>query len=99
MADFESIKILLSSRPIPDCVHAFSKFPKLRLQDLTHDDIMHYVEDKLGGDSLMQRLDQAQDGATEQLIEGLTSKASGVFLWVSIFFERANSRFGPQSQL
>lgn len=44
---------------------------------------MHYVEDKLGGDSLMQKLDQAQDGATEQLIEGLTSKASGVFLWVS----------------
>ena len=47
---------------------------------------MHYVEDKLGGDSLMRRLDQAQDGASEQLIEGLTSKASGVFLWVSIFF-------------
>ena len=61
---------------------------------------MHYVEDKLGGDSLMQKLDQAQDGATEQLIEGLTSKASGVFLWVSFFFfERADSRFAPQSQL
>lgn len=99
MAGSESIKILLSSRPIPDCVYAFSKFPKLRLQDLTHDDIMHYVEDKLGGDSLMQKFDQAQDGATEQLIEGLTSKASGVFLWVSFFFERADSRFAPRSQL
>lgn len=43
---------------------------------------MHYVEDKLGGDSLMQRLNQTQDGATDQLVEGLTSKASGVFLWV-----------------
>lgn len=82
MADFESVKILLSSRPIPACVQAFSKFPKLHLQDLTRDDIKHYVEDKLGQDNLMQRLNQVQGGATSQLVESLTSKASGVFLWV-----------------
>ena len=85
VAGFESIKILLSSRPIPACVQAFSRFPKLRLQDLTHDDITYYVEDKLGGDSLMQKFEQAQEGATQQLVEGITSKASGVFLWVCDF--------------
>ncbi|MBE3044219.1 NACHT domain-containing protein, partial [Candidatus Bathyarchaeota archaeon] len=30
-----SIKVLVSSRPIPECVEAFGKQPKLRLQDLT----------------------------------------------------------------
>ena len=82
MAEFESIKILLSSRPIPACVQAFLKFPKLLLQDLTRDDIKHYVEDKLGQGNLMQRLNQVQGGATSQLVESLTSKACGFFLWV-----------------
>ncbi|KAM0805354.1 hypothetical protein BDR22DRAFT_785401, partial [Usnea florida] len=88
VADFESIKILLSSRPIPACVQAFSKLPKLYLQDLTRDDIKHYVEDKLGQDKLMQRLNQVQGGATSQLVDSLTSKACGVFLWVNLVVRR-----------
>ena len=30
----------------------------------------------------MQRLNQVQGGATSQLVDSLTSKACGVFLWV-----------------
>ena len=59
---------------------------------------MRYVEDKLGGDSLMQRFEQAQDGATQQLVEGITSKASGVFLWVRDF-PSGGFPFSLQSQL
>ena len=84
VANFESVKILLSSRPIPACAQAFSKFPKLLLQDLTHDDIMHYVNDKLGRDFSMKRLNRAERGATQRLVESLTSKATGVFLWVCV---------------
>ena len=99
VADFESVKILLSSRPIPACVQAFSKFPKLHLQDLTRDDIKHYVEDKLGQDILMERLNRVQGGATSQLVESLTSKACGVFLWVR-FIEMGRLIFQhPQCEL
>ena len=36
----------------------------------------------------MQRLEEAHNGATRQLVEGITSKASGVFLWVCNFLKR-----------
>lgn len=81
-ASSNSVKVLLSSRPIPPCVQAFSTCPKLRLQDLTYKDVQHYVEDKLGGNSLMARLEIAENGVTRQLIDAVTSKASGVLLWV-----------------
>lgn len=88
VVDSETVKILLSSRPIPACVRAFSNFPKLRLQDLTHPDVMIYVEDKLGQDLLMQKLDIAESGAAAELVHGITSKASGVFLWVILVVRR-----------
>lgn len=78
----KSVKVLLSSRPIPPCVQAFSHCQKLRLQDLTFRDVQHYVEDKISGHTLMRRLEIAQNGATRQLIDAVTSKASGVLLWV-----------------
>ena len=83
-----SIKVLISSRPIPACVAAFSGFPKLRLQDLTRDDIKQYIEDKLDSDPLMQRLDSMEEGSNAMLREGIISKAAGVFLWVILVVKR-----------
>lgn len=81
-ANSDFVKILVSSRPIPACIHAFSSCPTLRLQDLTRKDVQHYVQEKLGRNCLMQKLEMADQGATRQLIENITSKASGVLLWV-----------------
>lgn len=87
-ASSDSIKILLSSRPIPPCVQSFSACPKLRLQDLTSDDVKRYVEDKLGRDALMRKLEKADRAVTLQLNNGVTSKASGVLLWVVLVVRR-----------
>ena len=84
LAVSDDAKILLSSRPIPSCVHAFSNCPTLRLQDLTHNDVKRYVNGKLGQDVLMQRLEKAEPGVASGLTEGITLKASGVFLWVRL---------------
>ena len=84
MANLESIKILLSSRPFHACFLAFSKFPKLILQDVIYDDMKHYVEAKLGQNSLMQRLNQVQCDAISQLAENLVYKVQGDFLWVCL---------------
>ena len=82
VAESHLVKLLVSSRPLPAFVQAFSNFPKLRLQDLTHDDIMIDVKDKLSADALMQRLDSVHSGTALQLMNNITSRASGVFLWV-----------------
>jgi hypothetical protein len=79
-----SIKVVLSSRPIPSCTQAFSDCPKLLLQDLTYDDIKSYVEDKLGANADMKYLEQLEGVAASHLINEITSKASGVFLWVTL---------------
>lgn len=71
------VKIIISSRPIPACVDAFSLCPSLRLQDLTHDDIQLYVEDKLKA-----KLDKSGRLETADIIAELVEKASGVFIWV-----------------
>ncbi|OCL09227.1 hypothetical protein AOQ84DRAFT_291652, partial [Glonium stellatum] len=78
-----SVKMLISSRPIPSCVFALLGSCSLRLQDLTFNDVKQYSEDSLGKHSLMQA-ELANPGATAQLISGITSKAMGVFLWVAL---------------
>ncbi|PVH77118.1 hypothetical protein DL98DRAFT_657022 [Cadophora sp. DSE1049] len=43
LAQNNRIKIIVSSRPIPDCIAAFSHMPQLQLQDLNRGDISAYV--------------------------------------------------------
>lgn len=88
ISDFESVKILLSSRPIPACVQYFSSYPKLHLQDLTRGDIVRYVQDKLVGHPTLRKLNQFEKGATEMIVNNLTSKAAGVLLWVVFVVNR-----------
>lgn len=80
----EQVKVVISSRPIPACVRAFSDCPSLRLQDLTLEDIMRIVTESLSGDSLLQELERTPSGRgmTDELVKTITSKASGVILWV-----------------
>ncbi|KAG5751028.1 hypothetical protein H9Q70_006306 [Fusarium xylarioides] len=78
-----NVKILVSSRPHPAFIATFSKQPKLNLPDLTRDDITAYVNDKVASHPRLLELSQIEGpGGTEQIIEELVDKASGVFLWV-----------------
>ncbi len=77
-----SVKALLSSRPIPACVHHFENCPQLRLQDLTRGDIHHYVSDCIGNHALLKRMETAHPGIAARLVNQVTDRASGVFLWV-----------------
>ena len=75
-----SIKILISSRPIPVCVDQFSAFPKLALQDLTRSDIEKYTWDNLGSNPILRDMETVEPGIATHLVESVTSKACGVFL-------------------
>lgn len=82
LAGNANVKLLVSSRPIPECVGAFSKHPKLRLQDLTKGDIATYVHDTVGSYPHMITLLEKEDKDASSIITELIEKASGVFLWV-----------------
>lgn len=77
-----SIKILMSSRPVPACSHRFAQYPSLRMQDLTHDDIERYIDEELMVDPLLQDMDSLEQGLATQIKQALVEKASGVFLWI-----------------
>lgn len=77
-----NIKAIVSSRPIPACFQAFSRGPKLRLQDLTRNDIKTYIHDTIVLHPHTETLIEMNSTIVDNIKEELTSKASGVFLWV-----------------
>lgn len=76
------VKVVLSSRPVPECVNAFSRLPSLHLHHLTRNDIVAYVQNRLSGDQYMERAVRRHRREAEDLIEKIADKAAGVFLWV-----------------
>lgn len=77
-------KVCISSRPLQDFEQQFAEVPKLRLQDLTINDISLYVRDKLGDHPQFKILAAEGLGESRSLIEEIVSMSSGVFLWVSL---------------
>ncbi|KAF2175974.1 hypothetical protein K469DRAFT_761665 [Zopfia rhizophila CBS 207.26] len=77
------IKICVSSRPWNVYEDAFGGDPSrmLRLQDLTRGDIRLYVTDNLETNSHYLAIKEVDD-AYKQLVEEITERADGVFLWV-----------------
>ncbi|KAI6085539.1 prion-inhibition and propagation-domain-containing protein [Hypoxylon rubiginosum] len=82
LASYEHIKIMVSSRPVPECAAAFEASPKMRLQDLTLGDITKYVEDVVGSHQYLQRLMRRHPKEASSIIRDVIAKSSGVFLWV-----------------
>lgn len=89
LTETTSIKLLVSSRPIPECHQIFCRFPsKLRLQDLTADDIQAYIDEELMQDGLFLDMDRLENGFAREVKNALTEKASGVFLWIVLVVKR-----------
>ncbi|KAL2693532.1 hypothetical protein Neosp_000092 [[Neocosmospora] mangrovei] len=82
LAAGQNVKVVVSSRPIPDCVAAFGGLPHLNLPDLTQPDIYAYVQDVIGNHPDMNRLSEDDPGGSQKIISDLVGKSSGVFLWV-----------------
>lgn len=78
------VKCCVSSRPHKPFLDAFCNVPRMRLQDLTYQDIQRYVSDKLGADAKMRQLAITRPHDVRDLINEIVSSASGVFLWVRL---------------
>ena len=83
-ASSETIKLCISSRPLREFEAAFEHGPSLRLQDLTYQDIVNFVNSKLVHDERMRELKERQPKEALDLVEEIVTKADGVFLWVHL---------------
>ena len=83
-ASSETIKLCTSSRPLREFEAAFEHGPCLRLQDLTYQDIVNFVNSKLVCNTRMRQLKERQPKEAVELVEEIVAKADGVFLWVHL---------------
>lgn len=75
-------KLCVSSRPWLVFEHKFgTSNEKLRLDDLMRNDIKHYVESRLEGNELFNRLSIEDPNKTEEIPRVLVRNADGVFQW------------------
>jgi hypothetical protein len=83
LARSEDFKICVSSRPWNVFEHAFGKDPErmLTLQDLTRDDILAYINDRLVQNPLFVDM-RAKDSRCKEVVQEVITKAHGVFLLV-----------------
>lgn len=84
-ASSEWHKICVSSRPHTAFEVAFKKRPSLRMQDLTKEDIYHYVHSQLSShDSLVENFDEEYVTRFDTIVGIVVEQARGVFLWVRL---------------
>lgn len=76
------VKVCVSSRPWILFEDAFKTYPSLAMQDFTFNDIEMYVCDQFASNKGFSSLQTAEPDYAAKLISGITTKASGVFLWV-----------------
>ncbi|RYP43877.1 hypothetical protein DL768_009604 [Monosporascus sp. mg162] len=79
---YPNVKICVSSRPGVVFEDGFRRQPSLMLQFLTYNDITLYVRKKLTAQPAFRELAWGYPENAEELVNDVTAKASGVFLWV-----------------
>lgn len=82
VAQHAHVKVCVASRPWLVFSDAFEQKPKLFVEDLTKNDIRNYVAAAFNDNRHYLTLKGLEPKRTSDLIEGITAKAAGVFLWV-----------------
>ncbi|KAI3325791.1 hypothetical protein HD806DRAFT_521287 [Xylariaceae sp. AK1471] len=92
LSKLRNIKFCVSSRPwnVFHDAFGYDRSQQLCLHNLTKRDIRQYVHDRLTPHPRWQRLVD-QTICDNQLIEYITDKSHGVFLWVSLVTDRLRS--------
>lgn len=79
-----NIKMCVASRPWTEFEDAFHQDPGLLLEDLTREDIKSYTASRLMKEVAFCTYHQLRSVRTEEMIDYVVNKASGVFLWVRL---------------
>ena len=84
LAASPNIKLCAASRPWNEFQDSFKSRPSLLLQDLTHDDIKHFVSSRFHSDRYFAELEARESDLAKGLVDKVVEKAAGVFLWVQL---------------
>ncbi|KAI0107911.1 hypothetical protein F4776DRAFT_643993 [Hypoxylon sp. NC0597] len=84
LSNFKNVKIVVSSRQLPEFELGFEACPRLRIHELTKQDIRHYATERLESHRYMNTLLKRDPANSRALIESVISMSAGVFLWVRI---------------
>ncbi|KAF6812056.1 hypothetical protein CSOJ01_05337 [Colletotrichum sojae] len=79
-----NVKVCVTSRPWLVFEDAFKLKPSLRVEDLTKSDIRLFASEKLAENPMFAQLQNFDENSASALVEEVSQKASGVFLWVSL---------------
>ncbi|KAK0628372.1 hypothetical protein B0T17DRAFT_151498 [Bombardia bombarda] len=79
------VKLCVSSRELPVFYRAFPPTQRMKLQDLTRNDIEHVVKDRLSAYEIYDTPPgPLRDKAQGMLAKEIVRKANGIFLWVAL---------------
>ncbi|KAL9110593.1 MAG: hypothetical protein Q9227_004951 [Pyrenula ochraceoflavens] len=84
LLESDYVKAIVSSRLEQPFIDVFSSAKNLRLQDLTKDDMSHFVKGTLLQQDLMKNYNAHHPESVSKLIEEVVAKADGVFLWARL---------------
>ena len=90
------IKVCVSSRPWRVFEQSFSHTPKLKLQDLSINDIRRYTADYLESFPTSRGIMRKQPQESELLKEHVVQNADGVFLWATLALKALASQICSQ---
>jgi hypothetical protein len=96
VAKYKNTKICISSRPLMVFENNFRLYPRLRLQDLTAQDIKTYARDKLSERIVFSSDEKA---VLSELVSKILEMSSGVFLWVKLVVRSLIEGFTNQDQI
>ncbi|KAL8855295.1 MAG: hypothetical protein Q9178_008059 [Gyalolechia marmorata] len=82
LASLGKVKICVSSRPENYIIKRMSKYSRIRLQDLTEDDIRICIRDSLHHARIRCSPTTVDNERIGEIVSVMTVKAEGVFLWV-----------------
>ncbi|KAJ8124595.1 hypothetical protein O1611_g9046 [Lasiodiplodia mahajangana] len=82
-----NVKVLVSSRPLPEFERGYDGYASLRVHDLTQRDIRQYAHERLMNHPRMRNLSQNDSRNTSDLLQSLVESSLGVFLWVRLVTE------------
>ncbi|KAH7086405.1 hypothetical protein FB567DRAFT_580552 [Paraphoma chrysanthemicola] len=82
IAKYQHVKMCISSRPWLVFADAFEERPSLRLEQLTNNDIRKYVAFFFNTNRHYARLSKMEPVKSASLVNEVTEKSAGVFLWV-----------------
>ncbi|KAH6637381.1 hypothetical protein C7974DRAFT_306701, partial [Boeremia exigua] len=84
LAELGYVKLCISSRPWNIFHDSFQGCPRLKLEDLTRNDISLFVRAQLSGHARFQHVIRSQNESMDDIVNEITTKARGVFLWVHL---------------